>query len=1681
MSLPSKPDFEPRRRAQLRAELLSRAHAWLPEWRSQVGGSDLMSALLDIAARISSEVTQRLDRIPDKAFRGFFDWLGTSGRAGLAARLPVVFRMAANAEPVDAAAAVQLQVVVGDTPLVLETEQPLRILSGRLVQLVGVNPARDAVYLPPDGIVELEPPAALPSAWQLKSDAPPLTTQLQLTPALGLALGMTLTEPATGLDYRVTVLGNAGIVTIEPPLGTPVQADSEDAALAPAGLPAGARLLRRGSFAPFADTQRNAQEHLLYLGAENALNVATAAVIELVTDGAPVADAQWQFWGKRSSNDPADWLPLEPIVDAGRTYLLKPSGSAEVRDVAGHSSRWLRARQSGIADRASELTGLRMRVNCIPNIDGSWPAAISSRFDLRSADTAPAREAIANTAPLVLDAPFFPLGREPRLFDAFYLGSKEVFSKANAKVEVSFTIGDEFASPLAATTLGSEQLIVGVGNDGRLRRMWERDVADEPGSSVPELAFLSSTAPLLDARPVALELSSRPGLVTFGGLAFASVGGAATVYLYRQATRDELGTWSSLGQPGEAGTGAANAVEDTLLVAGLASLDAYAVREGKLYRRNALVEDKWKLVKGAPTEVARLAFMARPRVAIAGLASTDILFCLDSQGQLFVLGEDLAWLKAPLTRKLEPGCYPQGVIGDDGHRRFVAQAKTNVGEPAELVAFDLDEGGAHDEGLEAESIKLRVFDAQAVLRGRALSWSDDGTRAIAVLAVDDDGITRPATWDAFGGDREVSFGDVPTVATIFGAPVQVGARQLFPAAQGSAFVTLDDAELQSVESASVADALLLDTPRLWQRATIVLIDLTPLTADRTLVPAAAAYDLGSSKWAFELESPLEPVGTDALVVSVYGSQTARVSNSLSAGRLRLAEDDDTTEQGSHIYLRWPKQTKIAVVTAITGSKVRYAKLDDKTLATKSRDVHYGVLDLQQLMVEADNRPVVDTSSISASIKAELRHSVLQFTSLKPGTQLPAIVVEERDRLVLSQPWTSPADQRIDTSFKITALALFGRYRFFEPPRPRNPELLWEYWNGAGWWRIPNLVDETVNLVKSASVRFCVPADLQPTDVVGRVNHWVRARLVGGDFGQESVTLTTSPADANGKTVQQVVRSSDNILAPYVIALDLRYQVCCAVTPDFVLTSDAGSVRDQADANRSDSATVEHFVPLSQMLARLASGASASVQTVDGEGPALYLGFDCELKGGPISLLFVIEEGDHDAAYPLRVDALLAGRLQPLIVEDGTRGLNESGTLTLELNQSPQLTELFGSSCHWLRLRPNASFDGSRWRPSIRGAYLNAAWVTAAETQARELLGASDGSPMQRVTLARPPVLADSLVLRVREPLGDEEISSLRRGGAEEVLDELGGRAGPWVRWRQVTDPADEALAARVYALDPANGEIVFGDGLHGMIPPIGVDAFMAERYLRGGALAGNEIVPWSSISLLTPLAGVESVVAPTAAAGGADPQDVDSTLRFAAANLRTRGRAVTLRDFEQLALQSRPDIAQVRALATRTGLRLVVVMKGKDPVPSKATLRELRRYLLTLAAPSLAGANALVVIPPLMISLRIELRVTIDRVEWSGAVSLEIGRRIVALLDPEQGGLDHAGWPLGQVPALADVAASLVDLEHLEALDTVTLKTVDASGALGDLVGPIRAVELLHLGKDGIDVSCAVSATELSV
>jgi hypothetical protein len=1709
---PRSPSLDNRRTAEFSAELRERAQAWIPSWGLNDSESDFGAALLEIAARFSAEVAERFDGAGEKMRRGFLDWLAVRGEAARPARVPVVFKLAETAqEAVLASAPVRLQADAGDATVVFETENDVRVMPGLLELVVGADADADAFYLPPPGLSDLTPLEPIPTAWQLKSLAAAGAQKVQLDPETGLTAEIIVL--AGGQQYRVTQV-DKDIVTIDPPLA--------------GELPAGSPVLKVTRFAPFDGVARNRQEHALYLGHLDLLNIEAAATLSIVGAKTLSTGMTWQYWGKVDGSDEIGWQALTVVDDPRQpaaVVLKKPAGAIEPRELkAGINSRWIRAYTSSVTGAPPALRSLEIRVNYLPV--AACPPAASAMTP------SPAAEAMSNTTPLVLDNVFFPLGKEPRQFDAFYLGSQEAFSKKGAKVQLCFEMADPSFSSLTALRSGfaANVILAGVAADGQLHLF---QFAPATGS----LTRLLNRVPLRPPTPVgqgapaptggpSVVLDPRPAFrvpVWLNGTnLFVAVAAKGAVWLWHEnGLAPNLSGWLPL-EVVEPVADPAKPIDGLTFLTDDSFGQLFALRDSRLFVRNLnTANGTWEPVEttagGAPVKLAKITPICLETGDLGNGTLAEGLVGISDDNKLYGIALSGTPLKGTCTKLLDhvaTAIAPSAVRRQD--QRLVAIA-AGTQAPRSLVAFLSQAGVANFAPQGSDDVEL---DWETIIGG-LIDVNVNATALTVVVSVEEaPGSTVLASWVPFAsaGLDELFKMPIPsTLGAAAGAPTLMPKHVLVPTSTSQVVV----ADFDLTRRIEVLESL---------RTALIAVDAPDRFAigDQLAIPT----DSGGGSTKYELRTVVA-AGVEFRGKALYEFNLEAIDDLLFVYRISapvLVGTVDATDLGTlEIDGADPDPDQFDLLLITTDASTLLYEVQDfdpiTRVATLDRD----------LDVANPSTPPATVSYVAPETSNATVLPLLHLTPATTGNWQASVL----DRVSLFFPGADPEFQR-GTAFKVDAgrpeLVVLGEHWHVKPPvaggkvkfivdgtlgkwtvqlgdASTNPELSWEYWNGKGWWGLDVTLDATLNLKKSGAVRFDVPADIASSDWAGKTNHWIRARLIGGDYGREKIT--TKSKTVGDVTEQTIDRSLEGIRPPSVVKLHISYRVCEGVQPPFVLAQDSGSIRDQSDANRTAGAIVDAFVPLGVTLGRLANAQAAAededecppecqchgqpaetagttpavvpsaapVTARSATGRSILIGLTAAPSEAPVNILLLVDaERDHTVLAPMTIEALVADRFVPIVAEDKTRALGESGLLSMTFAVKPTPRELFGRTLTWLRLTPAAGGTGTEWKPTLRGAYLNAVWAGATETLTRELLGSSDGAPNLTFTLARPPVLHDTLELRVKEPLGDEDRAALRRGDERRVLSDVEELPGDWVLWTRVLDPGDESPSARVYALDEATGEIRFGDGLHGAIPPVGRDSIVAFSYQRTEPGApGSDIVPANGVTartafnLVSPVESVEAVIAADQAAGGAPPESDDRVLRFGFARLRHRKRAVSARDLEDLALGSSPEIVQARCLVRGDRVRLVVVMRGKGPQPSAAQIRELRRLLLDAAPPLLAALNALRIEGPVVRRLRTDLDLRVSTLDHAGAVAQEVKKRLIGLFDPATGGADKDGWALGENPTEGDIALALIDTPRLDSIAGASLREYRRDGREGAWPDTIKANELVMLAADPVRIHFATA------
>ena len=152
--------------------------------------------------------------------------------------------------------------------------------------------------------------------------------------------------------------------------------------------------------------------------------------------------------------------------------------------------------------------------------------------------------------------------------------------------------------------------------------------------------------------------------------------------------------------------------------------------------------------------------------------------------------------------------------------------------------------------------------------------------------------------------------------------------------------------------------------------------------------------------------------------------------------------------------------------------------------------------------------------------------------------------------------------------------------------------------------------------------------------------------------------------------------------------------------------------------------------------------------------------------------------------------------------------------------------------------------------------------------------------------------------------------------------------------------------------------MTFGDGVNGRRVPAGFRNVVALLYRVGGGSAGG-VDAGAVRTMLTSVPFVTGVTNPLAASGGTDVEPVERVLRRGPKEIRARGRAVTVADYELLAVSAPgAQIARAHAVAGLhpshpgppmpgiVGVFVVPPDRGEGPpTPDEGSLRNVAKYL----------------------------------------------------------------------------------------------------------------------------------------
>jgi len=1651
------PPIDRRTAGGLTRTLRGRAPHYVREWSAR-DDTDPGVGLIGIFSSIAEGVIERLNAAPRRNFIAFLEMMGIRLLPATPARAPVRFVPATGTETtILVPPRTQVSATTAGGELTFETESSLLAVPGTLAALVAVDPEVDAILEPPPSFLPLATAArdeelrtivafssAGSSSFQLDLvDELKENDILRITSGSGSSAGDGgcgcdgAKSGATGAaaEYVVVQKVQGHVVSVQQPL----RRDYAE----------GDRVQKVTRFTLFEG--RNLQEHILYLGHHELFNVKSAATFEVLVAPRPGTSSAglplnvaWEFWGvPEGSKDDPTWhlLTIEAdgsagLTQPGRIVLSKIPGEIQEREVNGVETRWIRA---------------RLAEPILPGRRDQLPVLDSVTFRTLSAEEGIAADAgFFNETPLDVNVEFRPFGFEPRTFDRFYLGSVEGFSKPGAEVEIQtdLDVSDLLSTP-AVVRYQSRTFAFAHGAGGRLLRFESDPTAGPP--------------------PAPLDFLRPPGTrLTAGTTPAASVNGSALGVVFRADDgfvwlarfRDDqqlTADWSSLQAP----VGIRSLRSDPIIVTAGSLWRVFVAADNDVYTR--LVDP---VSLDTPTFQWEATNLPAPPASTPFAAATEDdathwVFVTDARGVCYRLrGIGLGWDVA--TPSSAGGSPDESFLSAPGARPF-ARLYEGADESTRATVF------LHAKTNRIVELDVPVLPAVAdpiVGRdwGAPPSGADSNPWALG---------RRPDEWRLFvrGADDGLWEARQPKEFRLH-TNLAGGRLKKDPIAIAhTARIRSTEETFISVFSASNRNSLIEFRERRGAQEEGTL-DAGPgelafiAPGSGATRPAEGDYvhlPDSSGREARQVRR-YETNGEFAVLASSWNDlpeTDAKVEllESVSEGAVVAADDIEITLQddsnaAKDLYIVVHRSDRPDVLRKIE-------KFDDATdVATV--DQPWG-----DNPEAGDTYEVLEKKRAAGRIARGSEDSVVLATSASQPVNafitFPATSISPRriksysgsSRLVVvAEPFDGNPARGTDYEIVVSPLREKWDEHQEAAQTELRPRLSWEYWNGLSWSSL-RVSDGTQHLLVPGVVRFRTPDDIAETDVAGQPNYWIRARIVGGDYGREIFLIS----DDNKIEVKK-----DPIRPPLIKKLTIEYRLTDDQPPERCLTFNNLGYIDQTAANNTPD---KHFVPFAAL--------ADSARTV-------YFGFDKPFRGGPVRL-FV-------AARELAVDETRTPRLawefrtetgwKTVPVEDDTNAYTQEELITLQVPDFLPRRAEFGRTLHWLRSRLR---EGT-WptSPVLGGVFLNSIWTRQAETILNEILGSSNAAADQQFRFQRKPVLPGEEV-RVRELLTGDERGEITRVGGKgaliEIKDQQGSVLETWTRWTPVDEFFEATGESRVYRLDRASAEIAFGDGVHGRVPPAGGDNIVAFTYQSGGGVIGN-VLAGTITTLVTAVAGIDSVTNPVAAGGGSEEATVDQMLQIGPAQISHRGRAVTPQDFESLAEEASRQVRKTRCVPNRNArgqrqsgaVSVFIVPDSTDaiPVPSLELRRAVRRHLEGACDVTVASRSGVFVGPPAYVPVNVSVTVFVKTIDTTAVAERRANEALSAFLHPLTGGVDGTGWDFGQDLSASHLYRLLENISDIDHVENLVLGT--ARGEFRDRLD-IGDDELIASGEHQIRMAVA--------
>lgn len=551
---------------------------------------------------------------------------------------------------------------------------------------------------------------------------------------------------------------------------------------------------------------------------------------------------------------------------------------------------------------------------------------------------------------------------------------------------------------------------------------------------------------------------------------------------------------------------------------------------------------------------------------------------------------------------------------------------------------------------------------------------------------------------------------------------------------------------------------------------------------------------------------------------------------------------------------------------------------------------------------------------------------------------------------------------------------------------------WEYYNGMGWARLyPDRTNETVFTPSDSGkgrymkINFVCPRDMEKA-FIGSVNAYaIRARI----------TKLNNPFKLNGRYVSPVLQNT-TVSFQYEEKPIEQLSICSDNNLAF---------------QKWNGESFRPFLP------------------VPNKGSSLYLGFSKPLQNGPIKMYFKFREAVSRANGSLKWEYWNGQRFEPLRMIDETADFSKSGLVTFLGADNFSKTCFFGAEQYWLRITDeNYQFEGVSQQGTA--PFLEAVVMNTVKIENRE-------------AVQEEYFQMEYFVRHKKFRLQKKNIQSARVYVKEAVI---GSTEQEWKEWKQVPDFLDSDEHSEHFRLNQNEGYIQFGDGSCGKIPPVSREDNIKAVYYCGGGFITNAAA--GNINKLSRSIGfINKVYNTEAASGGLDMEERKRAIKRCSSQIRMRGRAVTVRDYENLAYEASGRIEKAKCFPGMNGDgnrlhgAITIVLLLKDYKLGNTVFQGVRdtveRYLKGKMPEGIYTSGKLFLVEPVFVIFHVKAVLVTEDIQYVFQIQKEVEEKLNQFFDPLSGNFDREGWEMGYLPTMIQLRNLIHMTEHVEEIQSI--------------------------------------------